>query len=197
MQFPQFPSRPCAAVLALAAMVAGTAAQATTVGLTQVSATPGISDAAAAIDGVTPADGTAWDALSAHWSDSSAETLVYRFDQAYQLSSAVVTTDWNDVYKFEVSTDGSNYTTLFVASGLWGQQNSSVGWGQVTLPVSFALTALSYNYLRVTSVYGDGARSIGELSLQGVAAVPEPETWALMGAGLGFVGLRSRRRSRA
>lgn len=185
------------ALVAAAALSAGAGAQAATIDLTLLSATSGITNAAAVHDGVSPANGTDWQTDSGWWTDYS-QSMVFQFDQAYQLSSAVVTMDWNDVYKFEVSTDGTQYTPLFVTSGLWNQQGSSIIWGQVTMPVSFAATAQAYSFLRVSGVYGDSAMSIGEISLQGVAAaVPEPESWALMAAGLGMAGLLARRRRAA
>lgn len=73
--------------------------------------------------------------------------------------------------------------------------NANVSFGQVTMPVSFAPTALAYSYIRVQAIAGDGSNSIGEVRFSGVAApIPEPGTWALMAAGAGMLGFIARRR---
>lgn len=162
--------------------------------ITPLSATAGVTHYPVAADGYAPPNFTPWQTDAAWW-DTPNQSIVFAFDQAYQLSSALVTLDWNDVYKFEVSTDNVSYVQLFTTSGLWAQPaNANVNAGQVTIPVSFALTANSYSYLRVSGVFGDGFYSVGEVSLQGVAVVPEPGTLAMMLAGAGVIVLRMRRR---
>ena len=162
-----------------------------------VTGSAGVTNAAAAADGFTPANGTTWNVTSAAWI-GNADTITFKLDQAYHLSSAVITADWNDIYRFSVSTDGVNYTQLFTVSGLFDQPaNTNVGFGQVTMPVSFAPTALAYQYLRAQAVLGDGSNAIGEVSFSGVAAaVPEPSTWAFMLAGVGVIGFVGSRRRR-
>ena len=120
----------------------------------------------------------------------------FALDQAYHLSSATVTLDNNDVYRFYASTDGVSFTTLFTASGLFDQPaGANVSAGQVTMPVSFAETATAYRYVRVQALLGDGAYSVGEVSFGGVAAVvPEPSSLALLLGGVGLVGFVARRR---
>ncbi|MFG6430253.1 PEP-CTERM sorting domain-containing protein [Roseateles sp. LYH14W] len=168
------------------------AAQATTAGVTVTGNTAGVTNAAFAADGFTPADFTDWQ-TNAGWWNGFGETITFKLDQSYHLSSATVTLDWNDVYRFYASTDGVSYTTLFTVSGLFDQ--STVNSGQVTLPVTFAQTALAYQYVRVQALYGDGFNSVGEVSFSGTAAaVPEPTSLALMLGGIGIVGFVARRR---
>lgn len=173
-------------------------AQAVTAGVTVHSSTGGVTTPGEAADGYTPPDFTLWTTDSASWSGTLAnatDTITFKLDQAYHLSSAVVTLDWNDFYRFSVSTNGVNYTPLFTLSGLTDQ--SVVNSGQVTMSTSFAPTALAYQYVRVQAIYGDGFYSVGEVSFSGtMAPVPEPSAIALMLGGIGLVGFVARRRSR-
>lgn len=183
-------------LLAIAATLGALTAPALASGpsLSVFSATAGITNPGEAVDGFVPANWTDWTTDSAWW-DTPGQALVLKFDQAYKLSSAVVTLDWNDVYRFQVSTDNVTYKTLFTTSGLWDQPDGAdVTAGQVTMPVSFAATATAYSYLRITAIAGDGFASVGEVSLNGTPAVPEPATLAMMLAGMGVVGLRMRQR---
>ena len=174
--------------LAALAVAAAPAAQALSITPTPISFTGGVNTFTKAADGFTPADWTPWQVNSAWW--DGAGSITFQFS-ALKLSSAVVTVDWNDVYQFEVSNDNVNYLTLFTV-GPWLQ--NVVTAGQVTVPVNFAPTANAYTFLRVKNVYGDNLSAVGEITLNGTPAVPEPATLAMMLAGVGVVGLRMRQR---
>ncbi len=182
-------------VVAIGLLGLAAAAQASTAGVTVVGSSAAVNNAAFAADGFTPANSTFWQSNAAWW-NGSANTIDFKLDQAYQLSSATVTLDWNDVYRFSGSTDGVNYTTLFTTSGLFDQPvGANVGAGQVTLPVTFAQSADAFRFVRVQALYGDNSYSVGEVSFSGVAAaVPEPSSVALMLAGAGLLGAVARRR---
>lgn len=186
----QFKSAIAIGLLGLAA-----AAHATSPTVTVTGSTAGVTNAAAAADGFTPANSTQWQTTSAWWTSTS-ESITFTLDQAYHLSSATVTLDNNDVYRFYGSTDGVNYTTLFTVSGLFDQPSgTNVGFGQVTMPVTFAQTAIAYRYVRVQALFGDSAYGVGEVGFGGVAAaVPEPSSLALLLGGVGLVGFVARRR---
>ena len=55
-------------------------------------------------------------------------------------------------------------------------------------------TPVLANAFRIQSVGGDGFYSVSEFQAQGVAAVPEPETYAMMLAGIGLLGFVVRRK---
>ena len=172
-------------------------AQAVTAGVTVDSSTANVNNPAAAADGVTPANFTDWQTNSAWWNGvavNPADAVTFKLDKAYRLSSATVTLDWNDLYRFYVSTDGVNFgEQLFSVFGYTDQQ--VVNSGQVTMSVSFAETAKAYQYVRVQAVFGDGLYSVGEVSFSGSAApVPEPSALALMLGGMGLVAFVARRR---
>lgn len=190
----QLKSIAAAGLLGLAA-----AAHAVTPGVTVTGSTAGVTNAALAADGFSPANFTHWQTDAAWWTGAmvnASDSITFKLDQAYHLSSAVVTLDWNDIYRFYASTDGVSYTPLFTVSGLFDQ--STVTSGQVTMPVSFAQTALAYQYVRVQAIYGDTSYSVGEVGFGGVAAaVPEPSSLALLLGGAGLVGFVARRRRRA
>lgn len=166
--------------------------------VTVLSSTAGVTNAAAAADNVVPPNFTVWNNLSGWWFGTG-ESITFKLDQPYYLSSATITADWNDVYRFSASTDGVNFVQVFTVTGLTDQPlNANVNAGQVTMPVSFAQTAFAYSYIRVQAIAGDNSYSIGEVNFNGVAApVPEPSTLAFMAAGVGMLGMLARRRRRA
>lgn len=112
------------------------------------------------------------------------EAIKLHFDQVVTLSSVGLrseghkTTDWLTGAKFEYSFDNTNWTSALLPKNV----------GQ------FALTHTGQDfYFRYDMKAGD-IKDQFYISSMTVAPVPEPETYAMMLAGLGLVGVAVRRR---
>ena len=179
-------------LLALIAALSVNAVEAATVAYSAVTASSGINAPEYAHDGVFPVEWTGWTNTTAYWS-GTAEYLIYEFDQLYSLTHYDVSLDNNDSYQIQFSLDGVNWGLTGNSSDVnIGSNDGNVGWGMDTF--SADMGPLFARYARVMAVGGDNMYSVGELQFSGVAAVPEPETYALMLAGLGLVGFAARKR---
>ena len=121
-------------------------------------------------------------------SDFAGEVLKLSFDQVVSLSDVGLraeghnTTAWLANATFEYSTNGTTWTSaLLPDNGVVGNTNA----GRFVLN----LTGQDF-YFR----YGGQTPDQFYISSVTVAAVPEPETYALMGLGLGLIGFMARRR---
>ncbi len=139
---------------------------------------------------------------SVSWSGqegASGATFTLDFGQLYTLTDVLLGVDHNDFYQVQVSTDGLAWNTLFTNLAFEGQSFfgseiiSSVA-GDAEYQASIDFPSVAARYARIYAVAGDGAYSVSEMSFSGVAVVPEPETYALMLAGLGLLGCAARRR---
>jgi hypothetical protein len=121
--------------------------------------------------------------------------ITLTLDQAYDLSSFML---WNDV---NISNEGVRSFKL-VFEGAGGDELGSTG--TFTAVSQFAPQTYTFGSLMtgVKTVHLDVLTSslqieIRELAFNGtVTAVPEPETWTMLLAGLGLVGFATRRRIR-
>ncbi len=140
---------------------------------------------------------------SVSWSGqegSAGATFTLDFGKLYTLTDVLLGVDHNDFYQVQVSVNGTQWNTLFTNLAFEGQSNfgseiisSVAGNSEYQATIDFPATAA--RYARIYAVAGDGAYSVSEMSFSGVAApVPEPETVALMLAGLGLIGVAARRR---
>ena len=107
-------------------------------------------------------------------------------------------TPWTDGYSFSLASAGDLWGQTVATSGitsyavtLYDSTFSLIG--SDSTPATFSFTGLSAGSYFLTYV-GVGTGSYGG-TLE-VTAVPEPETYALMLAGLGMVGFMAARRSR-
>ncbi|MCQ9376780.1 PEPxxWA-CTERM sorting domain-containing protein [Methyloversatilis sp. XJ19-49] len=154
-------------------------------------------------DGYIAPEGTPYQTDAVSWFNqvgSSGVTLDFDFGQLYTLSDVLIGVDHNDFYQVQVSLDGSAWNTLFTNLAFEGQSNfgseiisSVAGDPEYQATIDFPTTVA--RYARIYAVSGDNAFSVSEVSFSGVAVVPEPETWALLIAGLGLIGAIAYRRS--
>lgn len=111
--------------------------------------------------------------------------------------------------QFQYSIDGTNFTDFALFDGNVGDAwfNRSVDLSSIAgadnnasfsfrVVAAFAPTTAGYLASNPTSNYAGGTWRFDAVTVSGatVAAVPEPESYALLVAGLGFVGFASRRR---
>jgi hypothetical protein len=189
----------CATTLAMSSAV-----QAATVTVSSITPTANITYPVGGIpmDGSFPVQSSDWNASSnASWTSNS-ESLLFTFDGAYSLTGVNVSFDNNDSYRIYVSTNGTDWTKLTTAYSFFGEQN----WGMDTLSTvassseyvedfSFTPTAANIRYAKIVAFDGDNQNAVGGVQFLGTAApVPEPETYAMMLAGLGALGFMSKRR---
>jgi hypothetical protein len=177
-------------MVALLAAFGTAGAQAANVGFASVTGTAGVTNAAKAGDGVFPALGQFYQQDTAYWTGQG-ESVLYTFDMAYRITGMTLSVDNNDFYRVELSSNGSTWQTYHTVLAFEG----SVNGGMDTFSPSLPATADFYSFARITALAGDGLNSVGELQLNGVAAVPEPETMALMLAGLAAFALKLRRKA--
>ncbi len=135
---------------------------------------------------------------------AQAATLVDTFGGAHDSFETAVETGFSGFKAYDFSLTGTfDVTTTFAAFGAVGSVGlyNSVGdtlvwsWGvggpSYANSDTFSLSTGSYYYL-----VGSARPSSFTLTSTAVAAVPEPETYALLAAGLGIVGFVASRRRR-
>ena len=128
---------------------------------------------------------------------------------------------FNDIFTFDLPTNGGSgysvinfpvsipgvgsFNTLLTTMSLFSNADgilfsaddqllSTASGGPGSLDLSWGASAAGSYYLNITGITNGslGGLYSGAIS---VTAVPEPETWAMLVAGLGLVGLQLRRRS--
>jgi len=175
----------------VAAMGAVGAQAAIPVGYANVTSTGGIvNNIEFAADGDFPDLWQDWTTETAWWF-GTAPSVVFQFDRPYQITGFEASLDNNDDYVIELSPDGTEWTryyTVFLEDG-------TVGEGMDRFKPAVTGVTDFFSYARVRARAGDNSYSVGELQFSGVAAVPEPETLALMLGGIAALGLKLRRRA--
>ena len=182
-------------IAALVAAMGAVSAQAATVGYISVTGSAGVTNAELAGNGVFSPDGIYWQTGTAWWEgpwESPTDYVQFEFDKPYQITGIKLSVDNNDFYRVELSKNGSDWVDYHTVLAFEGAVNG----GMDTFTPSKPSTSEAFSFARVTALYGDRFYSVGEVQFNGVAAVPEPETLALMLGGIAALGLKLRRRAR-
>lgn len=151
------------------------------------------------IDGVTPPDYTLWNDTSTVSWGGTGTAFVFDLGQAYLLQDVTLNVDNNDYYFLQVSTDGTQWSALTTVLAFDGPVNSGMDTfsSQTGSPDYSPLIDFQpqlARYVRLSAVGGDNSYAVGEVSFNGVPAVPEPATVALTLAGAGVAAAAARRR---
>jgi hypothetical protein len=122
------------------------------------------------LDGVVPADETAFDdAQCVHWTDPAA-SFVLDLGQMQRLEGVTLQVDNNDDYILETSTDGSRYSPYLRVRDSAGQ----VEWGMQTVSTladhpaylpELAVEPVVARYVRVGASGGDNAYGLSEIQV--------------------------------
>lgn len=194
------PSRQTSALTAgmLALIASGAVHAASIMGPTQITATTDLPlyapafPVSAMVDGITAEN----NALNGFAANVGVGLVTLTFDQSYDLSSFVL---WNDVNVFMEGIKDFKLHFYDAGGDLISSTSTLTGPVGQLLPQTYTFDS---TVLGVKSVGLDVASSnvgvvthieIRELAFNGVPAVPEPETWAMLAAGLGLMGITVRR----
>jgi hypothetical protein len=152
---------------------------------------PGVLGAQSSIvDGVFLPEQTTWNQGSWWWDEdprvnTSPVLTTIHLNQLYTIDSFAVQADDNDTYRLEYW-DGAAWQLAWDIP-------TQPSFGLVTRS-SGPLASFTTDLLRFSATGGDNYYGVSEIQAFGAAAVPEPETYAMMLAGLGLLGFVARRR---
>lgn len=138
------------------------------------------------VDGVYLTTGTQWNTGTVFWSGAfGADTVQIDLATAAKVTKIDLQADNNDDYGIAYRDMGGVWHDLTTISPhrSWGMEMGQANFGEVTA-TAFAIKAVG----------GDGYYSVSEFQAIG-APVPEPESIALMLAGMAVVGFVARRKS--
>ncbi len=141
-------------------------------------------------DGITFSGNHRWSYNTVWWHGHEQDNAVeIDLGGNFNLNSFLVQADGNDTYFLQAYSKGKWVEAATVPQSLDYRQ------GMVTRNIS--TTAIqNVSKLRFGAKNGDGKYSVSEIQALGSAApVPEPETYAMMLAGLGMVGVALRKRA--
>lgn len=142
--------------------------------------------ASSLVDGIFTPEGQQWDVDSVFWNGGiyPNNSIDIKLSGTYSITGFNVQADNNDTYRIEYR-QGGDWVTAWEVSQ-YGP------WGLTTRPAFTLASPIVANELRFTATGGDGYYSVSEI--QALAAVPEPEEWAMLLTGGGLVGFQIKRK---
>ncbi|OFA00363.1 PEP-CTERM sorting domain-containing protein [Duganella sp. HH101] len=134
--------------------------------------------------------GTQWNLGTVFWSgDYGADSITITLNQAASVNQLAIQADNDNDYRIQYRDTANVWHDLAVMSPnrSWGQDNGSTILGAPVVATAFMISG--------AAGAGDNHFAVSEFQAMG-NVVPEPASYAMMGAGLALVGLAARRRQR-
>jgi hypothetical protein len=147
-------------------------------------------DPSTVTDGIFLPIGTQWNTGSVFWSGGyGVDTITVTLSQKSSVGSFTLQGDNDNNYRIEYLDSANVWQTAAIISPnrSWGLDNGSVTLGSAVVTTAFRISG--------APGAGDAQFSVSEFQAIGTP-VPEPATYAMLGAGLGLLGLAARRKSR-
>ncbi len=140
-------------------------------------------------DGIFLPDGRQWNLGTVFWYVSATNDPYVQVDLggAFDVTKITLQADNNDLYRVTYRDTAGNWN--FIAD----IDPVTAGWGMAQNTITFA-SVRATAFRIADGPGGDCCDSVSEFQAFGVAAVPEPETYAMMLAGLGLLGAAARRK---
>jgi hypothetical protein len=140
-------------------------------------------------DGISFELGHQWNQGTVYWHDTQAtDNILIALSHTSVINSIFLQADNNDQYKIEYHGADHLWHDLTTV----GPVNPPINWGlgNVNYTLGASVTADGF---RITGVNGDNLYAVSEFQAN-AAPVPEPQSWAMLAAGFGLLGMMARRR---
>ncbi|WP_432381250.1 PEP-CTERM sorting domain-containing protein [Duganella sp. P38] len=144
---------------------------------------------ASLVDGVFQPDSTTWNQHSVFWTGRDA-AITITLQQAASVKQITLQADNNDRYLVEYLDNTQSWQELSVLGqpAVWGLSTSTYNLSAPVVASAFRISG---------TPTGDARFAVAEFQAIGtLAAVPEPSTYGMLGAGLALLGFAARRQGR-